>query len=314
MDDTELIAELKALAPVPPERDLPGGRVLQIQERVTNEIVRTEEIPKAPPSRRRTRRWVAFALVPAALIGAAATYAATRSADEVVNGIGCYAAPRLDADTSVVEADGRDPVTVCAEAWPNLGGPSVPPLVACAMGQVVAVFPSDDPGICQHLGLDPLPADYKEAAGKFVSMRDDLINRFASDDRCVTETEGRQIARDVLDEHGFIDWSIHGGTFSDAEPCAELWFDSDKKIVGLVPTTDPALGAALSKALDPIRCSGTDQDVQAALQQALDESGFSDWRVEVGSPRTSDEPCFVSAGYYATIRQIVLGPGNVEEP
>jgi hypothetical protein len=315
LDPTEL--SIDRLATVPAERDLPSGRLLLRKELLMAELLQTstEDPVRGPePSWSRRRRWVAFALIPAALIGAAATYALTRSPDRIVDGIGCYAEPRLDADTTVVSADGRDPVAICAGLWGNIGSGSAPPLVACVLpvGSAVGVFPSDDPGICAKLGADPLPAGYQEAAAKFASMRDDLIQRFGLI-RCVSESEGYSLARDVLDAHGFTDWTVHIGVFSDVQPCAELAFESGPKRVDLVAATDPALGEALSMALDPLRCSGSDEAILQATQAALDQAGFPDWHVRIGTTRTSDQPCFVSSQYDTVHKEIVLGPGVVSD-
>jgi hypothetical protein len=311
MDDLDPIdRSMNQLLNVPGERDLPPGRLLLRKELLVSELLRTSsDHPGSNRSRR--RRWLAFALIPAALIGAAATYALTRSPDRIVDGIGCYAEPRLDADTTVVSADGRDPVVVCAGLWGNIGGPGQPPpMVACALPGGAAVFPSDDPGICEKLGADPLPAGYQEAAAKFASMSDDLIRRF-SGMRCVSESQGEALARQVLDAHGFTDWSVHLGTFSEAQPCAELAFESGPQRIDLIAATDPALGEAVGRALDPIRCTGSDQEALQAVREALDRAGFSDWRVELGTPRSSDQPCFVGSGYDALQKVITLGPGNV---
>jgi hypothetical protein len=238
MDDLDVIAELARLAPVPPERDLPPGmRAIALAQ------TQSESSPLAATEQRfgrrsRRRRWVAMTLIPAALVAAAATYAATRSADDVADGVGCYAEPRLDADTLVTSSDGRDPVTICSEKWASLTVTSPPPMVACSMGSGVGVFPSDDPGLCARLGLEPLPAGYISAAQKFSSMRDDMIRRIVQE-RCVAESEGERIARSVLDQHGFSDWTIRLLIEQPHQTCAELGFDTVEREVHLVFSQPP---------------------------------------------------------------------------
>lgn len=238
MDDQDDIDELARLAPAPPERDLPPG-----MRTVALALILGDPSGRKPNEQRagrrfRRRRWVAMALIPAALVAAAATYAATRSADDIADGIGCYAEPRLDADTSVLSSDGRDPVAVCSEEWANLSVTSPPPMVACSMGAAVGVFPSDDPELCARLGLEPLPAGYPAAAQKFASMRDDLIGQFV-EARCVSESRGEQIARSVLDQHGFSDWTIRVDISQPHQLCAELSFATAEKTVHLVFSQPP---------------------------------------------------------------------------
>lgn len=121
------------------------------------------------PTRRRSsigpRRLLAAVVALAALSGGGAWAAGVFSADDIaINaGVGCYEAPSLNSSAAIFSA-AADPVAKCARVWREgvLGerpGHS-PHLVACAAdGKPVFVFPGPD-GLCQGLGLQPLPDDY----------------------------------------------------------------------------------------------------------------------------------------------------------
>ncbi|HEX2031092.1 MAG TPA: hypothetical protein VHL78_06805 [Actinomycetota bacterium] len=197
-------------------------------------------------SRRRPgRRWVALVLAPAAALAlAAGAYAIiTPPAEDVVNGIGCYAEGRTDSDGAFVGADGRDPVEVCAEIWEDgamvQGVRQAPPLVACVApeGDGVSVFPGD-PGICQRLGMSPLPQGYRHAAARFAAMREELVRRTHLDapQNCMGVDDARAITREVLDAHGLTAWSIEVGPAPEGEgrECVSLAFDPRARTVTLL--------------------------------------------------------------------------------
>jgi hypothetical protein len=236
----------------PPERDMPRGRALQRREHLVHELTESSARLAAPlPSsheKRTGRRWATLALVPALLLLGAAAYAiVTRHAEDVVNGIGCYAAASVTANTTVAQADGRNPVAICEGLWKQgavvAGVTKAPPLIACvpAKGGAVWVFPGRS-DTCQRLGLGMLPPGYPSAARDFVAMRDDLARQFDKEP-CLSEASARLIARRVLDAHGFDDWQVREGTgangsaFSSDRPCAGLSFDPGAKAVILVAET-----------------------------------------------------------------------------
>ena len=98
---------------------------------------------------------IAFVVVSAVLVVAGGAYLAVHPTERTVEGLGCYAAPSLTADTTVVRAGG-DPVQVCASLWGNIATGTVPPMVACLLpsGAAVGVFPGDQ-ALCGKLGLRP---------------------------------------------------------------------------------------------------------------------------------------------------------------
>jgi len=231
---------------LPADRDLPPGRLWQRKEHLVKELVRMERETARPgraPGRR--RRWLALVLAPAAALGVTAgAYAIiAHSARDVVDGIGCYAEASTQSDTTVVVADGRDPVEVCAELWEEgvvaEGVGEVPPLVACVPpeDQAVSVFPGEQ-GTCEELGMSPLPAGYRKAAARFSAMREDLVLRTqpTAPDDCLGVDEARAIAREVLDAHGFTDWAIEVGPppSEDGRACVTVTFDPPGRAVVLI--------------------------------------------------------------------------------
>lgn len=235
---------------IPPERDFPAGTLVRRKSHLLSEIARMED-DGAVVGGRSPRRWPLLVLAPAALLVLAATALAvmTREPAEIVGGIGCYAAPDVEASTAVVDADGRDPVAACAELWEEGALPSAsgdaPPLVACSppQGEAVWVFPGE-PGTCERLGLGSLPSGYETAATRFAGMREEMERRFEAAG-CVGEREGRSIARKVLDANGFATWRVQvgggetGEGFTETERCASLSFDPVAKEVILAPDVPP---------------------------------------------------------------------------
>src|SRR5438309_1929159 len=95
----------------PPERDMPPGRGTQRRSSLLDELVRLESSGAAAPVASggrsgRRRRWAALLLIPAALLilGAAGYAIVIRHANDVLSGIGCYAAADLGANTTVAQA------------------------------------------------------------------------------------------------------------------------------------------------------------------------------------------------------------------
>lgn len=231
---------------VPPTRDFPPGRLMLRKEHLVSELTRMGASPQTPtetstpPRRHRRRRWAVVALIPAAILAVAAVrHVMVHSAEEVVESIGCFDAPDTHANTTIGNSDGRDPVDVCKDLWEqgivSVGSTSPPPLVACAIGGgAVGVFPGSE-GTCQELGLSDLPGGYREAATRFVALRDDLVERFG-EAGCLNEADARHVVQEQLDARGFIGWTVEvARPFSPDEPCAFLGFDTPRKVVLLIP-------------------------------------------------------------------------------
>ena len=144
----------------PPEREFPAGRLQRRKEQLVCEIF---SAPAAPMRHHPRRILVLAAAVAIAGILAAAAYAGyalTRPVIPVVT-IGCYESDSLDANTAVLAAGTKSPVTACADkygsAFPDSRRPAA--FAACVLPSgSVGVFPSDTTGdTCRSLGLSEAP-------------------------------------------------------------------------------------------------------------------------------------------------------------
>ena len=251
-----------------------------------------------PPFWRR-RRLLALVLVPAALgLGTGAWALSQQRGEDIAHAIGCHNEPKLESSVvGVLGADGRDPVTACAESmWPE---GDAPPLVACANTQhsVVEVFPSGDPAICGKLGLRTLPDDYRDGARRTRLMMVELQSRL-NRRRCFTEVEAAKIGRAVLDRHGFTDWSFQtmdfGHLYGEQRTCATgemVWLGSNE------PRTAGVTGATRRRhlppelALEAPGCRGA-AAARAAMEQAFRRTpGMTVERVEVAEGTKAGLPC-----------------------
>ena len=144
----------------PPERDFPAGRLQRRKEQLVSEIYGAP----AAPRRHHPRRVLvlAAALTIAGILAAAAYagYALTRPVTPVVT-IGCYESDSLDANTAVLSAGTKSPVTACAatyaSAFPGTQKPAG--FAACVLPSgSIGVFPGDTTGdTCKSLGLAEAP-------------------------------------------------------------------------------------------------------------------------------------------------------------
>ena len=232
---------------IPARRELSSGLLERHKAYLLNEFALL-------PGRERRRRRLVLVLVPAviALLAATAftTYALTREPTHLES-IGCYDRADLGSNTAVVNADGREPVAICADVWRQgaLGNGKVPKrLEACVLETgAIGVFPSAAANTCGKLGLAPLPASYAGNAKRFAALRDAIVAQLGepasgSSDRgsqCLHEPAARALVRRALDAYGYSAWRIQttGGSFSAERPCAEPSFDSGDKVVLLTPAT-----------------------------------------------------------------------------
>jgi hypothetical protein len=232
---------------IPDRRELPAVWIEGRRDHLVAELA-------GRPATPRRRRRIVIALVPAVavLLGATAftTYALTREPTHLES-IGCYDRASLGANTSVVSADGRDPVTICAGVWRQgaLGANVPKQLEACVLQTgAIGVFPGSEGGdTCSSLGLARLPAGYAAEAGRFAGLQDAIEARLGAPasgsskrgTQCVDEASAFAFVRRALDARGYADWQIKvtGGGFSAASPCAEPSFDTGAKTVYLVPAT-----------------------------------------------------------------------------
>jgi len=230
---------------IPRTRDLPAAWIEIRKEHLM------EELALQPAAERRRRR-LTLVLVPAAIAVLVATafttYALTREPTHLES-IGCFDRADLAANTAIVDADGRDPVAICAEVWRQGGlgsGPAPKRLQACVLKTgAIGVFPGSD--ICGKLGLAPVPASYSREARRFAALRKAIVSRLGEPasgsskrgPQCVGEGAARRLVRGLLNARGYGGWRIliGGGNFSAERPCAEPSFDTSEKVVVLVPTS-----------------------------------------------------------------------------
>lgn len=210
------------------------------------------ELALEETSRRRRRRALALTLVPAVvvLLGATGftTYILTREPTHLES-IGCFDAVTLRANTTIVKADGRDPVAICADLWRQgvVGrAPAPKRLQACVLQTgAIGVFPSPEGETCDRLGIAELSPGYAVEGRRFARLRDAIVAEFGEpasgsslgSPKCVGDDRARAVVRRELDAHGYRDWGIEvaGDGFTAERPCAEPAFDGGRKVVTLVP-------------------------------------------------------------------------------
>jgi hypothetical protein len=255
----------------------------------------------------RRRRLLIGGTLPVVLALSAAGWAiATRHASQLTDSVGCYAAARLDANIDIVSATGDQPTALCANDWTSgplhtrlPAGATAPPLVACVLprGGAVGVFPDTT---CATLRLQPLPAGYGDAAAKFVGLRNDLRDQFAQT-RCVSISDGVQLAHQALVRHGFSGWTVKTTQTGPDTPCAAFAPDSEHHTITVVGQISPNLTDAVDRALNSVNgtclagTTPTDPDAaRAAVIDALSRAGYGKWTVTVSGDQqaTTQQPCY----------------------
>ena len=175
--------QLRAANPVDDDR-LPAPARSVTARALYEQITGTPYVTGTASNRAPRRRWRLYlgSLVAVGGIGGGAAWAiASRHADKVLSVV-CYARDDL-TDGSVIGADGREPVAVCADAWrAGKVGPTPPAaLAACVLPSgTVGVFPADPPNRepCAALGLPPAATTDPGEASALATVRTALIDRF----------------------------------------------------------------------------------------------------------------------------------------
>lgn len=206
---------------------------------------------QARPPRRRRVRWL-LVLVPVALVAAGATWVATRPSTEALatTAIACASTTGDQPDMSIISADGRDPIAVCAEIWRHgdidRTTHDVPPLTACGAsgrGGSVTVYPTGDPAVCERHGLPPLPADFAAVSARFAGLK-----RVAESPNCRSVAEARGLVEAELARIGADDWTTTVRRLDDPAPCVAVTIDGDRRQVAILqlakgPAPSPAAAA-----------------------------------------------------------------------
>jgi hypothetical protein len=232
-------AQLPKRKPFPPEK-----RAI-VKQRLISDVFGHRE-------GRRPRRWQALAALAAILvIGSASAIALTRGTFATqpqysLTDVGCYDAPSLDANVTVVANDyGEDPVELCTQLGPNgtAEGGSSSPWTACTQSEFaagpVSAFPVSDHRICEKFGLRPLPDGYREVTSRIGGLRMDVEESLASVSGCPAPTEAKALVTRTLREKDFAGWSVEvtEQRSEDFAPCALLGFDLENKTVVVNPGT-----------------------------------------------------------------------------
>jgi len=219
--------------------------------------------------RRHPPRRLALALAAlVALTGGAAWAAGFFSAKEISfqAGVGCYSEARLHGPRLSVAVfhSAANPVQKCEKYWREgaidtglrrlgrEGKIDYPPerypphLVACANpGSGIAVFPGFD-GVCEKLGMEPLPADYqgpgREAARAYTTWNRILARRFQVIEAggCLSPEPIAEKVRGLLAAHGYPDVAVR---ISAKGPCAKS-VESRGRAIEVLTTSPREAGAA----------------------------------------------------------------------
>lgn len=236
---------------------------------------------------RRRRALAAAVAIPVLLAATAAGWeiANIRTATQVTDGVGCYAAASLRASTIIARATGQDPTSICARYWADgviTGKRShhVPSLVACVLpnGGAVGVFPGTT---CAALHLQPLPVGYRQAARQFSALSAGLGAWFRAS-RCVPEAAAVAHVREALRQHGLKGWRVVGYKpmpRSIDGPCATFTAESRTHTIQVEPVAGQGVEAVTIPALHrpsstcgpgraPERATTVTRQLRAALRAA----------------------------------------------
>ncbi len=210
------------------------------------EITSTPRIRPAPPARRSRRLAVIIAIVLLALASIAAAWLVLRDVTDPIS-VTCYREGRLGGDIAAVTSGGPLDVNLCDREWEDriltneaiVPAGQIPPLVGCVTDRGnLAVFPSDDPGLCAQLGLaEPDPASIPQG-NQLRQLSDDLVAHFDAQE-CQPLPDAERDVRAILDSYGFDDWQIQSSPTRPSRPCASFSLDPATQIIHLVPIPPP---------------------------------------------------------------------------
>jgi len=244
MTEHDIIDVLRSGDPAPsdttPGAETPLGRSILA-------AVMANATDPAGVSSRRPRRLIAIVIVAAALAGTAVAAWAlnTRRVTNPVSVL-CYDAPSTDASAIAAPRAATPNTEACAAFWDdgvlpiNSDAPrgQVPPLVACVTGTgTLAVFPSDNTGLCTELGLADLapPATRNDRVFELTKQLIEAINP----ETCLSLDHARQVTVDTFNELGLGDWTVRARPENSERPCSSLDIDATNRIITLVPIPKP---------------------------------------------------------------------------
>lgn len=198
--------------------------------------------------RRRTvprRRLVIVAVAIVALTTGVAMTIALTQRDITNMAITCYEAVSLESSRAGMSADGPPTASMCEQPWSDgeltmegLEPGEVPPLSACVndLGGL-AVFPTDDPLVCEQLGLAvPTPGQSTSHFDTTAAAKEDIFNYLVSD-ACRPLDEAEVVFREIFDRHGLTDWTVVRRPDHPGRPCASIAYHIEDKMLVIVPDT-----------------------------------------------------------------------------
>lgn len=197
------------------------------------------------------RRWrrplrLAVALAAMAVVLVAATWLLTGDVENP-QAIACHQAVDLDSDIAAAPVGGTTTADACVPVWEDgilenrdvapVG--SVPPLTACVTERgTLAVFPTDDRGVCESFGMAYPEPTSRDTADQIRQLDADLQAYFASTE-CAGMEEAETRIRQTLDDSGFGDWTIETQETTETRPCASYSLDAETETIHLIPIPAP---------------------------------------------------------------------------
>ncbi len=247
----------------------------------------------APPRRRRSRRRLAlYAAAGSLVLGGGAAAAASilfSSEEQATADIECYQGDSVERSVYQDPAVGRDPVEVCRETL-GYGGRPVPPLVACAGDDTVAVIPGRSAEDCKRAGLAPLGAEYERYRAKVARLQRDVLALETSVDCLPPRAYAARLQR-LLDRTGWVGWTAQLRDGRADGPCGTVTgrgggidrtvagaFDGKAKVIHVRSDVSHTLDKLLvSTALRLFRRTGercfTTAELTSAVRRAIAPAG-----------------------------------------
>ena len=226
-----------ALREIDPADRIDPTDAAQIKARVHARVL--AQVSARRPGGRRVIVAVAVAVLALASI-AAAVYL-TRQPTQVA-GIGCAEDLTLDVVHVIPPTGTLDPQQ-CAALWADgiIVNPAVapagqvPPLLGCVNDAgTLVVFPTDDQGLCERLGMvNYMPPS--DATSSIVEVENRLVERI-NPQTCPSFDDTEQLIEQTLDAAGLDDWTVTvSQPPTDQRPCPSLSFRSDLHQIVIVP-------------------------------------------------------------------------------
>ncbi|MCU1389965.1 MAG: hypothetical protein JWL72_3303 [Ilumatobacteraceae bacterium] len=189
---------------------------------------------------RRRRRWGGIAGIIGLVVGGGTIGYALARRDVEVDPITvtCYREASFSSAAVVLGGfpAGR-PVEACAAAWndPTFADVPAPHLVACvAASGKVDVFPSDDAGVCQRLGLGSLPLTVSTDEAALSQFADSLTSRLGLAG-CIDEARLREIVTEELAAANLDGFTfVTTGAASADRPCAVEGIDVASRTIPII--------------------------------------------------------------------------------